>query len=46
MNRGGNETPAGSTYGGMYIKGAQDMCDFGVRCEINNGTVYNVARWG
>ena len=41
MNRGGNETPAGSTCGGMYRKGAQDMCDIDVRCERNNGTVYS-----
>ena len=46
MNRGGNETPAGSTCGGMYIKGAQDMCDFDVRCERNNGTVYSVGAEG
>ena len=42
MNRGGNETPAGSTCGGMYKIGAQDMCGIDVMCERNNGTVYSV----
>ena len=46
MNRGGNGTPAGSTCGGMYTKGAQDMCDLDVRCESNNGTVYSVGAEG
>ena len=40
MNRGGNGTPAGSTCGGLYIEGAQDICGFDVRCERSNGTVY------
>ena len=42
MNRGGNGTPAGSTCGGMYKIGAQDMCGIDVMCERNNGTVYSV----
>ena len=42
MNRGGNETPAGSTCGGMYKIGAQDMCGIDVMCERNDGTVYSV----
>ena len=40
MNRGENGTPAGSSYGGLYIR-AQDICVIDVRCERSNGTVYS-----
>ena len=41
MNRGDNNTPAGSSCGGLYNIRAQDMCVIDVMCERSNGTVYS-----
>ena len=40
MNRGDNETPAGSSCGGMYKIRAQVMCEINVESERSEGTVY------
>ena len=41
MNRGDNETPAGSSCGGMYKIRAQVMCEVNVRCERSEDKVYS-----